>query len=809
MKLVAIPLSLKMPGFKFALFIILCFTTNAMFGQTKTVFVGTVYLENTTERLAWASLYSLNDPSSIVLADVDGNFFFPLEKGEHIIICSFLGMSNDTVKVVIGDKSPVKHDFRLVRNEKMLETIVISASKFEQKLSEQSVSMEIIRPSLIENRNTTNITEVLAQVPGVTILDGEPQIRSGSGFSFGVGSRVGILIDGIPILIGDQGRPEWSFLPLENVEQIEVIKGASSVLYGSSSLSGVINVRTSYPKEKAITKVQAYYGQYDAPSVSETKWWDGAAPLYGLSFFHSERIGKKNNVDLIIGGRALQDHNFIGPPQKVKNLNIPVDSTLKDKDVATRLGRINFGIRYRPEKLKGLSLGINGNFMQSHDNFSLVWLNDSSGLYRALPGTMTISDTKMFYVDPFLTYFSPLGFKHTLNFRFFRNEVDNNNNQSNSSNVYYGEYRAHKEFKFIKDLHLTAGLVMNKIRANSELYTFSGSNDNSLDNYAAFFQADKKFGKNVNLSGGYRIEYFTINDSEEVIKPIARAGISWAITEGTFLRASYGQGYRYPSITEKFIFTSAGGIFVLPNPELKAESSESIEAGIKQGFKLGKFLGYLDLAFFRQKYNNTIEYTYARWIPDTAGFKFVNTGTSIVKGYEISMAGGGKVYKELSVNLLIGYTYTLPRADAPADTYANDNPGPGFVPTQLSYNSTSTDPANRIMKYRFRHTAKADIEISWKNISVGFSARVFSFMENIDKLFYDLDVPHILPSGIKNYRESHSGATTIYDARIRKKFTKIFSVALLSNNLSNTSYSLRPLKIEAPRTISMQLTAEF
>ena len=790
----------------FFLFLITCSFLASAQAQTLS---GTVFEEGQRERITGASIYAPGFQTIVAIADENGNYSLSVNTGNNLIICSFIGMENDTFIVSMLSGQTLIHNFYLKPKQKNLETVVISAGKFEQKLSDLTVSMEIIPPSLIESRNTTDITEVLGQVPGLTILDGEPQIRSGSGFSFGVGSRVGVLIDGMPVLVGDQGRPEWSFLPLENVEQIEVIKGASSVLYGSSAMSGVINVRTTYPKEKAITKVQAYYGQYDAPSVSGTKWWDGAAPFYGFSFLHSERIGKKNNVDLVVGGRALQDHNFIGPPKKVPNLNIPVDTTLNDKDVATRLGRLNFGIRYRPESVKGLSVGLNGNFMSSHDNFSLVWLNDSSGLYRALPGTMTISDTKMFYLDPFITYFSPTGLKHTLNFRFFRNAVENNNNQSNSSNVYYGEYQAHKEFQFIKALHLTGGLVMNKIRASSELYTYSGSTENSLDNYAAFLQVDKKFGDKLNLSGGYRLEYFTINDSEEVIKPVARGGISFALTKGTFLRASYGQGYRYPSITEKFIFTSAGGIYVFPNPELKAETSAGLEAGIKQGFKIGKFMGYLDLAFFQQKYKNTIEYTYARWIPDSAGFKFVNTGTSIVKGYEISLAGGGKVYREFGINLLVGYTYTLPQSENPAEVYGNDNPGPGFVPTQLSYNTTSTDTTNRIMKYRFRHTAKADIEISWRNISIGFSARIFSFMENIDKLFYDLDVPYILPSGIRNYRETHSGTTTIIDARIRKKFTKIFSVALLSNNLTNTSYSLRPLKIEAPRTISMQLTADF
>ncbi|HNS11462.1 MAG TPA: TonB-dependent receptor [Bacteroidia bacterium] len=786
--------------------IVLCASAAA---QNSSLLTGTIYDQQNNERISGATIFSAKDHTIATASDANGNYTLPLTEGSHIILCSFVGMESDTAFIIIKALQNTSHNFHLRGKEKMLETVVISASKFEQKISELTVSMEVIRPSLIESRNTTNITEVLDQVPGLTILDGEPQIRSGSGFSFGVGSRVGILIDGIPALIGDQGRPEWSFLPLENVEQIEVIKGASSVLYGSSSLSGVINVRTTYPKEKALTKVQTHYGQYDSPSISGSKWWDGAAPIYGFSFLHSERIGKKDNIDLVIGGRALQDHNFIGPPLKVKFLNIPVDTTLKDKDVATRLGRINFGLRFRPESIKGLSLGINGNFMQSHDNFSLVWLNDSSGLYRALPGTMTISNTKMFYLDPYITYFSHSGIKHTLSLRYFHNDVDNSNNQSNSSDVYYGEYQAYKEFQRLKGLKITGGLVMNLIKANSELYTYSEKTKCSLDNYAAFIQADKTFLRTVNLSAGYRVEYFTINDSESVVKPIARGGVSWALTKGTFLRYSYGQGYRYPSITEKYIFTSAGGLYVFPNPELKAESSSNMEVGLKQGFKMGSFLGYLDIAFFRQKYENTIEYTYARWIPDSAGFKFVNTGTSFVKGYEISLAGGGKIFRDLSINILAGYTYTLPQSDGPDYVYGEDNPGPGFFSTKLSYNTTSTDTSNRILKYRFRHTAKADLEISWKYISLGFSAKIFSFMENIDKLFYDLDVPSILPSGIKKYREENSGATVIYDARIRIQFTKIFSVSILSNNLTNTSYSLRPLKIEAPRTISMQLTAKF
>ena len=109
----------------------------------------------------------------------------------------------------------------------------------------------------------------------MSLVDGEPQIRSGSGFSYGAGSRVMVLVDDLPVLSGDAGRPSWGFLPLENLEQIEIIKGASSVLYGSAALSGVINIRTRYPDARPLTRVSLQHGVYSDPrSAEESKYWE-------------------------------------------------------------------------------------------------------------------------------------------------------------------------------------------------------------------------------------------------------------------------------------------------------------------------------------------------------------------------------------------------------------------------------------------------------------------------------------------------------------------------------------------------------
>ena len=82
-------------------------------------------------------------------------------------------------------------------------------------------------------------------------------------------------------------------------------------------------------------------------------------------------------------------------------------------------------------------------------------------------------------------------------------------------------------------------------------------------------------------------------------------------------------------------------------------------------------------------------------------------------------------------------------------------------------------------------------------------------MQNIDRAFYNLDQPNQPGSGIKSYRILHNQGVTVYDARIGWKISQHYKTALVVNNLFNLEYSLRPLKIEAPRTIALQVSCEF
>jgi outer membrane cobalamin receptor len=122
----------------------------------------------------------------------------------------------------------------------------------------------------------------------------------------------------------------------------------------------------------------------------------------------------------------------------------------------------------------------------------------------------------------------------------------------------------------------------------------------------------------------------------------------------------------------------------------------------------------------------------------------------------------------------------------------------------MTYNFTSTDTTDNILKYRFKHIAKADFQLSYKIFSIGASWRYFSPMQNIDKTFYRLET--VLHSGIEQYRIEHNYGTHIFDMRIGTEVTKKIKVSFVVNNLFNKSYSLRPLKIESPRTFALQLS---
>jgi len=732
----------------------------------------------TGEPLTGVVIYALKDSTGTV-TDFNGAFRINLRKGAQDVRFDYTGYRRKTVAVNPENADPV--NVLLSPDSKQLNLVVVSSGRYEQKISEVPVSMEVIKPQLIQNKNISNMEAIIDQTPGVNVTDDQANIRGGSGYSYGAGSRVLMVVDDMPMVSGDAADVKWNYLPIENVSQVEVMKGASSALFGSSALNGVIHFRTAYPTSKPQTNITMYSGFYDEPRRPELKWWPNANPGFsGINFGHSRQIG---NLDLVVGGHLFKDDGY---------------RYLETEDRA----RFNINTRYRFKKVNGLSAGINANGMRTTGGLFILWYNDSLAY---IPADSTIQNFENFRynIDPFIVYHGEKGHNHSLRTRLFVTDNNNDTQQGSLAKYYYGEYQY--QFRFQNRLSLTAGVVATYTDVKSDLYQ-----DRTSRNTSGYIQFDRKFWDRLFVTFGTRFEYFQMDtvsteyniytkkgtESQDTItlpfRPVMRVGATYQITEATFLRASYGQGYRFPCIAEKFIRTSAAGLEIYPNDKLQPEYGQSAEIGIKQGIVLGKFKSYLDVAIFWMEYTDMMEFTfgqYGRPLIDPLfglGFKSINVGSTRTRGVDISVVGQGQIGK-CDFAVLAGYTYMDPQS--------------------LVYNDsldTLKNTANyNILKYRYKHIAKFDGEVTYKKFSFGLSMRYNSFMENIDK-FFELALP-----GIKSYRDRFNQGDLVFDTRIMYQINKEVRVSMITNNVFNREYTSRPADVKAPRNFAVQLMVKF
>ncbi|MEC8757894.1 MAG: carboxypeptidase regulatory-like domain-containing protein, partial [Bacteroidota bacterium] len=116
------------------------------------------------------------------VTDFDGFYSLELPSGVYSVVFEYLGMSTDSVEVSIIANETLTQDFMLREESTLINTIVVSASKYEKKLSEETVSIEVVGSDLLENNNIVDAEESLRKVPGVSIVDGQANIRGGSGW---------------------------------------------------------------------------------------------------------------------------------------------------------------------------------------------------------------------------------------------------------------------------------------------------------------------------------------------------------------------------------------------------------------------------------------------------------------------------------------------------------------------------------------------------------------------------------------------------------------------------------------------------
>jgi len=757
------------------LMVAFCIIPQLLCGQT---IRGKIVDKNTNEALFSVSI--LNENNIGTTTDLAGNYSVILPEGKHKIKFSYLGYETKTENIEIYAGDVIELNIQLTPSVEMLEILVVSGSLYEKKLTEETMSIEVIKKEMLTQTNATNLSDAILKAPGVYMMDEQANIRGGTGFTYGAGSRVMLVVDDQILLAADRGDAKWNFVPIENVEQIEIIKGASSVLYGSSALNGVIAVRTAWPTTTPESSITMYHGVYDNPSFAPATWWDNNPTFTGVNFSHRQKFGK---MDLVIGGHISDNNSYL-------------------LGQYSNRARLNWKTRFHPKNNDRISWGLNGNVMSDREGLFFLWEGADTGGYIPFQGYVDTSTStllnwqfKWLSIDPWLNYFDKHNNSHKFKMRFYNNNVDYTDTTGGNGYLLNFDYQFHREFS--RDIVITFGVTGYYFNVDDfELGVHSGFSGGS------YVQVDKKLFDKLILNVGVREEFYQLDTIAGSAVPIFKGGLNYKFGRLTNIRISFGQGYRFPSLVEKYAHSNLGSLAIFPNPDLLAEYGWNTELGIKRSFAGNNLKGYTDIAFYVTDYYQMTEFSFNFYPGEGPGFKSQNTTRARIGGVELTLNGDVSVFGN-NLSFSGGYNYIYP-ADLAGDS-SNLDIGTFMQNFIDGFTAKSTDTAflSAVLKYRFRHMIRMDLQYTLKRFSFGADVNYYSLMENLDAIYVTF-IP-----GINEYREDHLKGDWIFDARVGYNITKNSKVQFLVKNIFNRMYALRPAKYDPPRNFTVQYKINF
>jgi iron complex outermembrane receptor protein len=793
--------------------------------NAQTEIKGTVLDAETNEPLAGATVKY--EKGKGVVTDVSGKFRLSLPEGETEITVSYIGYKNTKEKIEVKAGAP--QDLKILLKPAAIQVSqVVTVSQYKKNAAKETVTTEVVNKNQIKNTNSNDLGEVVSKTPGVLVQDGQISIRGGSSYSYGVGTRTAVLSDGLSMMSADLGEGQSKMVPLSNVKQVEVIKGASSVVYGSSALNGVVNVVTEWPTDyEPKTEIELNFGTYNNPPKGYNRWWGkNTLPAFGnVNVNYQQRI---KQIQLVAAGNITRNEGYLEQADE------------------TRVQAL-FKLRYLHPKIEGLNFGINGSVQTELSNRFFISKDvDSNSLYYGVGSGDNYTRTS---IDPFVSYTGKRGHKITSSYRYmniFRKGSYPDPNAVSHQIIADNQY----QYRWKNMLVFTAGFPFNVGLSQSNLYP------GLRKNFAASLYGQLEFNyKILTLQGGFRYEISAVDtdvvvgfpykrnqsqvksgDNRLVVGiPIFRAGMNIQAAAATFFRFSWGQGYRIPTIAEKYIANEfVNGLRVIPNDTLKSERGWSLEMGIKQGLRIGNWNAYFDAAFFWQEYINFIEYQLATWpnyygngtkiFPDSLEFPFPGTGKLLglkalnienarIAGYEIGLAGNGKL-GPVGLQIMGGYTYTWP-GKAERDSSGNAKyPVGDFLKDMFYYNFHKVGMGDadtaKLLYYRIRHLFRADIELTYWKVYLGATLNYGSVPEKVPGLFKaaaNLIFQDV--NALDKYIARHSKGDFFMDMRMGIKFDDHFTLGLIIKNVTNHMYALRPGKPEPLRNFTIQMRYRF
>ena len=518
-----------------------------------------------------------------------------------------------------------------VSNTYSVDTLKIELEKFSFPLNEVVITAQIealsqrdavnniisISKNEIEELNSLNLSELLNQ-QALFDIQFDPALGSSIEMQGMSGNNINILVDGIPVIGRKGGQIDISQLNLSNIEKIEIVRGPSSVSYGTNSTGGVINLIT----KRRIDKNQIIFSNY------------------------FENIGlKQYNIDI---NKKIKTQQF--------NVNIGLfdfaglsNDSLRSYDWKPKrqaFGQIMWVSKIRKNNLRFRSYYFDEKLVElGNENFPPFDGTALDNHYLTIRNTNDLSidrKTENYSINTFIsqsaTKFKRVQYLVDIN----SNEEENTNNLDFNSEDLFSAWHLRSEYNRLNwdKVSLQAG-----IESRSDL--ISGSrikSDKAITYEFSFFsKTELKLNQNIKSQLGIRVPYHSIYPA-----PVSPSfEMLYSRSSKLQYRASYARGFRAPTIKELFLEFIDFNHNIVGNSDLEAEYSHAFNSSIVYTpyQKDTKYI-QIDIQGSLQYLNNKIDLAQ---IENTTGYTYFNISNA--KYYGLNTTIDSKVSKSSKIRL--------------------------------------------------------------------------------------------------------------------------------------------------------------
>ena len=569
-----------------------------------------------------------------------------------------------------------------------LDTVVVTASRIEQSTLEAPASVSVLSAKTLEESGAARPADALtAKVPGFYLrgpTGSADRVNTGATHSLRGQSqtRVKFMLDSVSLSDGHAGQIRNLLgIDMDDIERIEVVPGASSALYGSDAIGGVVNIITRVPVKREIDVKytrgfdEVKYDRYSA--TYRDRWENGLALSFSAGYEEREGSVKQNQVWSTTASYAARN------PKEVSTNNTGQTSYLiGDRGaIPSRVSRVNARLFYELGAKSKLYAGFGyyevklayKDYHQYVSGASLtpstLWntsnptYNDEYRYYGGYDGSWENIDLKLnvSYADQDYYYVSS-GTGATLHGGTGRQIGTPSKSLEGSAQIGFG---------LGKKQYLILGLSSTRNESNRRDRAVSNwrhpenspiglnSKMDATSRIDAFFVQDQLFVTDaLTLYLGGRLDRWTTEAtavnlvgtgivqseaSKSAFSPKLAAVYRW--NEVLSFRGSVGQAFRAPTNNDLYSMSVSTGRLLIPDPDVKPEKATSIDLGVERALP-GK--GFVKAAVFRTQlkdmitrrvtpYDGAYNYLGSAMNSVTQYAKLSNAGESVTKGFEFSV----------------------------------------------------------------------------------------------------------------------------------------------------------------------------